>query len=249
MQLSEFVSLVSGFHDLSQIDQVIHFGWYIHQDQKKEIFGQVAIRDCFKEMNMAEPNTSLLFKRLIAKRPKVVIQSGNGIKLEAKTRSALDKKYGQHQTTIEVSKMLNDLVGKLADEAEKHFLSEAIKCYHVKAARAATIMAWNLTYDHLLRWILADAGRLAAFNASGPVVMGKKAVTITKREDFEELKEANVLDIGGNAGILSPNTKKVLKIQLDKRNLAAHPSLVEILPAQADDTISSLINNVVLVLK
>jgi hypothetical protein len=127
----------------SQSDRIIHFGWYIHHHQKKEIFGRVAIRECFKEMSMDEPNTSQLFKRLIAKRPKVVIKSGNGIKLEAKTRATLDQKYGQHETTIAVSKMLSDLVGKLSDQAGKHFLSEAIKCYHVRAARAATIMAWT----------------------------------------------------------------------------------------------------------
>jgi hypothetical protein len=250
MQLSEFADLVPDFQDLSQIDQIIHFGWYLHYHQQKEIFGQVAIRDCFKELNMVEPNTSLLFKRLVARRPRVVIQSGKGIKLEAKIRGELDKKYGQHESTIAVSKMLTDLIGKLSDEAERHFLSEAIKCYHVRAARAATIMAWNLAYDHLLKWILADSKRLADFNASIPSQMGAKfTLTVTKRDDFEEFKEAKVLDICGHASLFAANTKKILKIQLDKRNLAAHPSLVEIQPPQADDTISSLINNVVLVLK
>jgi hypothetical protein len=250
MQLSEFTDLVPGFQDLSQLEQIIHFGWYLHHYQRKEIFGQVAIRDCFKERNMVVPNTSVLFKRLVERRPRVVIESGKGLKIEAKTRDALDKKYGQHESTIAVSKMLNDLVGKLSDEAERHFLSEAIKCYHVRAARAGIIMAWNLAYDHMLKWILADAQRLADYNASVAVVFPKRAGTvIVKRDDFEEWKEANVLDIAGNAGLISPNIKKVLKIQLDKRNLAAHPSLVEIHAPQADDTISSLVNNVVLVLK
>jgi hypothetical protein len=250
MQLSEFTNLVPNFQALSQIDQIIHFGWYLHHHQKKENFGQGEIRECFKEANMVVPNTSLIFKRLVERRPRIVIQSAKGIKLEAKVRGDLDKKFGEHESTIAVSKMLSDLVGKLSDEAERHFLSEAIKCYKARAPRAAIIMAWNLTYDHLLKWIMADSRRMADFNASIRIVFPRLAsITVTKREHFEEFKEAQVLDICGNAGLFSGNTKKVLKIQLDKRNLAAHPSMVEIQPPQADDTISSLVNNVVLILK
>ncbi len=47
----------------------------------------------------------------------------------------------------------------------------------------------------------------------------------------------------------SGNTKKLLDIQLTKRNMGAHPSLLNIDGPQADDTISSLVTNVVLVLK
>ncbi len=132
-------------------------------------------------------------------------------------------------------------------------MSEAIKCYHVKAFRAAIVMAWNLAYDHLLHWVLADATRLAAFNARILPRIGAKRGTglvIAKREDFEELKEQEVLDIASAASLFaSGNTKKLLDIQLTKRNLAAHPSLLAIDGPQADDTISSLVSNVVLVLK
>lgn len=202
---------------------------------------------------MGEPNLSLVFRRLLERRPKVLLQSGSSYRLESKVREHLDKKYGQHETTIAVSQMLRDLIGKVSDEAERLFLSEAIKCYNAKASRAAIVMAWNLAYDHLLNWILADTTRLAGFNARILARVGAKrgsGFAVTKREDFEEFKEGEVLDICSNAGIFpSTNTKKILDIQLTKRNLAAHPSLVTIDAPQADDTISSLANNVVLVLK
>jgi len=74
-------------------------------------------------------------------------------------------------------------------------------------------------------------------------------ITIVKREDFEDLKESETLDICGSAGLFaSDNTKKILEIQLTKRNMAAHPSLVIMGAPEAGDTISSLINNVVLIL-
>ncbi len=181
-----------------------------------------------------------------------MLEDSAGCYLEHGTREALDNKYGQHETTIAVSRMLRDLPGKISDEAEKLFLSEAVTCYKNRAFRAAIIMAWNLTYDHLLHWILKDPGRLAAFSTHVAGRIGPRraaGLNITRREDFEELKESETIDICSSAGLFtSANTKKILEIQLTKRNMAAHPSLVLIEGPQADDTISSLVNNVVLVL-
>jgi len=44
------------------------------------------------------------------------------------------------------------------------------------------------------------------------------------------------------------NEKKILDMQLTRRNMAAHPSLVAISAPQADDAITSLVQNIVLVL-
>jgi len=253
MDLREFVAIVPGFSKLSQPDQVLHFGWYIHVHREHARFSQASIRACYEELSMDQPNLSLLFTRLLSRKPKIMLQDGAGCYLEHRTRQALDAKYGQHETTIAISKMLKELPGKISDEAERLFLSEAITCYHNKAFRAASIMAWNLAYDHLLHWILKDSARLAGFNSHIAGRIGPKraaGLNIAKREDFEEMKESEVLDICASANLfVSVNTKKILDIQLTKRNLAAHPSLLVIEGPQADDTISSLVNNVVLVLK
>lgn len=253
MELSEFVAAVQGFGSLSQPDQTLHFMWYLHTYSKKDVIGQVMIRACFKDRHMDEPDLSKIFQRLRARRPKVVLDAGHGIKLEAKIRDNFDKRYGQHETTIAVSQMLKDLIGKVSDEAERLFLSEATKCYNVKAFRAAIVMAWNLAYDHLLKWVIADQQRLSDFNSKIVARIGAKKGTglvVAKREDFEELKEQEVLDICSNAGLFaSSNTKKLLDMYLTRRNMAAHPSLLSIDGPQADDTISSLVKNVVLVLK
>ena len=82
-----------------------------------------------------------------------------------------------------------------------------------------------------------------------PRVGAKRGASLTmgKREDFEELKEQEVLDIISNAGILrSSNTKKILDTYLTRRNLAAHPSLVDIDLTAADDMITSLAKNILL---
>jgi len=253
MELGEFIAVVPGFAQLSQPDQVLHFGWYLHAHGGKDVFDQPAIRACFHAVHMDEPPLSKLFGRLVDRRPKVLLQTGSSFRLEARIREELNKKYGQHESTIAVSQLLRELTGRVSDEAERLFLSEAIKCYHIKAFRAAIVMAWNLTYDHVLHWVIADPKRLADFNAKIIGRVGPKkgaGLVIVKREDFEDLKEQEVLDICSNAGLFaSSNTKKLLDMQLTKRNLAAHPSLLAIEGPQADDTISSLITNVVLVLK
>lgn len=73
--------------------------------------------------------------------------------------------------------MRKDLIGKVSDEAEHPFLSEAIRCYNVKAFRGATVMAWNLAYNQLLKWVLANAQRLADFNAKIIPRIGRKRGT------------------------------------------------------------------------
>jgi hypothetical protein len=219
-------------------------GWYLHIHGGKESFDQPAIRACYRELSLPEPNYSYQFKRLIARRPKVVLPHNGSCRLEHSVRAELDQKYGQHETTIALSKLLKELPGKISNQAEELFLSETITCYHSRAFRAAIIMVWNLAYDHLLHWILADAGRLAAFQAHIAGRVGPKkaaAISIARREDFEDLKESETLDICGTAGLFaSGNTKKILDIQLTKRNMGA---------PEAEEAISSLINNVVLVLK
>lgn len=252
MTLKEFVAIVSGFAGMQHPDKILHFGWFLHTHEGKERFDQATIRACYQGEHLPEPNYSEQFNRLMERRPKVLLQDGSGYRLEHGVRAKLNEKYGQHETTIALSKLLKELPGTISNQAEKLFLSEAITCYHSRAFRAAIVMTWNLAYDHLLNWILSDPGRLSVFTAHIAGRVGPKkaaAITITKREDFEDLKESEALDICGTANLFaSDNTKKILEIQLTKRNMAAHPSLVIIGAPEAEDTISSLISNVVLVL-
>ena len=181
-----------GFTGLQHPDKILHFGWYLHTHGDKERFDQASVRGCYQHEHLPEPNYNEQFKRLMEKRPKVLLQDNGGYRLEHSVRAKLEEKYGNHETTIALSKMLKDLPGKISDQAEKLFLSEAITCYHRRAFRAAIVMTWNLAYDHLLHWILADAGRLAAFTAHIAGRIGPRkaaAISIAKREDFEDPKE------------------------------------------------------------
>jgi len=253
MELKEFVASVPSFASLGHPERILHVAWFLHNHGGRDTFDQAAVRACYKALDMHEPNFSEQFKRLGIRRPRVILQTGSTYRLEHKQRERLDAKYGQHETTIAVSKLLADLPGKIADEAERLFLKEAITCYHSKAFRAAIIMAWNLTYDHMARWIVADSTRLSSFNAKIALRVGvtskRSGIAIRRREDFEQLEEKEMIDIMASAGLLpSNNTKKILEMQLTRRNMVAHPSLVAIDAPQADDAITSLVQNVVLVM-
>ena len=254
MTLKEFIAAVPGFAGLQHSDKILHFGWFLHTYDEKERFDQSTIRACYKDQHLPEPNYSEQFKRLVERRPKILLQDASGYRLEHAQRAKFDEKYGEHETTIAVSKLLKELPGKVADEAERIFLRETISCYHHKNFRAAIIMAWNLTYDHMARWIIANPARLSSFNSKIAARVGitsrRAGITITKREDFEQLEEKEMIDVMGNSGLLpSSNSKKILEMQLTRRNMVAHPSLVTVDAPQADDSITSLVQNIVLMLK
>ncbi|UZE47000.1 hypothetical protein ONR75_18525 [Rhodopseudomonas sp. P2A-2r] len=171
-------------------------------------------------------------------------------KLARSVRSELDKLYGIHHSVIAVSKILSDLPGKVPNVIQRAFLQEALKCYRHEAYRACIVMAWNLAYAHILDYILADAQRLADFNAAITRKYPKKTnIVIAKYDDFtEELTERETVEIANVADTFNSVVYRILKKELDRRNIAAHPSDVIISQHQADDMVSELVNNVVLAL-
>lgn len=253
MELRDFVRQVKGFDNLTHPEKVKHFAWWLHTHGNRDRFDVAAIRKCYSELGMQPaPNPAQELARLEAKRPRVLLKDAQGYRLEKSVRDGLDAKYGEHHTSVVVSQTLRNLPGKITNQAEKLFLSEALTCYRNQAFRSAVVMTWNLAYDHLLNWILADAKRLTAFNAAitkrYPQDRRKAGMVIASRIDFEDLKESEAVEIAAKAALFSDNAKKILLEKLTKRNMAAHPSLVTITIHQADDVITDLVNNVVLAL-
>ena len=89
-------------------------------------------------------------------------------------------------------------------------------------------MAWNLTYDHIRRWIfVSKRGRLPKFNAKlsarnkSPTV---KHDPIVEYEDFEQHKESLVLDLAYEAKLYPKYINQLLGNGLTDRNHLAHPS-------------------------
>ena len=235
---------------MSPGEKIRLFAWYLHTHRSMETFSTTDIRGCYDRLHIPAPNIAMYLTRMTETRPPKTSRNGSNYKLTRDARTDLDAKYGIHDTVVQVSKLLADLVGKVPDLAEKNFLAEAMKCYRHEAYRACVVMTWNLAYSHLLQWILNDATRLANFNAAIPRRFPKKqTMTIASYDGFlEELKESEVVEVCNTASLLNSNIVRILKEKLGKRNNAAHPASVVVVQSQADDVVTDLVNNVVLAL-
>lgn len=247
MELSDCVNSLPEFVGMNQVEKVKFLGWFILFHRGKDRFSTTDIRLCFEALHLEVPNITDILTKLEKRNPKVILKDGRGWRLERTVRQEMDKKYGNRPASIAVDKMLAELPGKIPDDTKRKYLSEALDCYRIKAYRAAIVMTWNLAYDHLLNWILADPTRLTDFNTQIAIQFPRKAgLAMSRQDDFEELKESEVVRIAASSNLFSGSVKKILEEKLTRRNLSAHPTTIEITQYQAEDTISDLVNNVVL---
>jgi hypothetical protein len=250
MELRELVDQVAGFDKLPPREKVRLFAWYLHVHKGVEHFGSEHIRLCFKELHLVPGDVGKYVLRMATMNNPDLLRERPGFKLTRNIRTQLDAKYGVHHSVVAVSKILTELPAKVPTIEARAFLQEALKCYRFEAYRACIVMTWNLAYAHLLDYILADPQRLADFNSAITRKYPKKTSTVVaKYEDFtEELSERETVEIANVANTFNSVVFRILKKELDRRNIAAHPSSVVIGQHQADDMISELVNNVVLAL-
>ena len=249
MSLSDFAKGVPGLLGLSHADKVKHFGWYLHTERQKESFKASDVKECYDALHYDPPaNLPRTLDALTEKKPPELLKKTGGLyRLHANVRAPLDAKYGKPDLVIKVEKNVGDLPGKLTDPAEQLFLEETLKCYRHTAYRAAIVMAWNLAYGHLLTWVLADEARLAAFNQGILARNSRKAdLVVSRRDDFEKLKENEVVDIVSKLSGITDNMKRVLKEKLARRNMYAHPSSMHAERQHVDEMVLDLVNNIVL---
>jgi hypothetical protein len=247
MELTEFAKQLPGFAELSHPEKTKIIGWFLHVHEGRERFDEECVRQGYTKLNFEPPNVSRELRRLMDRRPPQILRDSLGYRLEARTRAALDREYGHAQSSIAVGKLLEGLPAKVPGIEERMFLQEVISCYRIEAFRAAVVMSWNLAFDHLLRWVLVDGKRLASFNTAIGVRYPKKsALSVSDFDDFEEMRESEVVEVLNTARLISGGVVKILKKELDRRNSAAHPSAIVITQHQTEDTITDLVNNVIL---
>ena len=246
MSLEELISSISGFTSLSQAEKIRLFAWYLHTQKNLPTFTGTDIKGCYEQVNLERPaSISAFLHAMTQRKPKEALRVGSGYKLEMRLRERLDAKHGQRAATVHVHQLLSELPSKLHADAERGYLEEALTCFKNRAFRTATVMCWNLAYDHLCQIVLTKY--LADFNQQLPKTFPKADISsISKRDDFAELKESQVLQVCRSASITSNSLHKVLKEKLDRRNIAAHPSSVVVSEPTAEEYIKDLIENVVL---
>lgn len=249
--LADFIAKVVNFSSLSHAMKIKHFVWYLQSIARKEQVRVADVRACYDTAHLDPPaNLARSMEALTEKKPPDLLRRNDGYRLHADCLAAMNAKYGKAESTIAVESALAELPSKLTKGSERAFLEETLTCYRHGAFRATIVMAWNLAYDHLLHWILADSERLLQFNRNISKRNSKKSyLTITARSDFEELKEDEAIDIAASFSEITGSMKRSLKEKLGRRNTYAHPSTMTIAKPQVDEMITDLVNNVVLKLR
>jgi len=247
MDLLALKQAVPGLADRSHYDKIKIFGWWLHAHRKCPAFAGADIGKCYSDLHFASPTSfSGYLQQLVDK--KELLKVSGGYKLENRVREVFDAAYGQSEVTVKVTDLLTGLADTIPDMAERVYYKEALICYKHGSVRAAVVMTWNIAFSHLCDHVLTK--RLADFNArwqvSYPGMHKNKLRSIASMDDFnDELKEAEVLTICRDAGIITKNIYNIMHAALGKRNAAAHPNAVVIDQIQADAYISDLIANVV----
>lgn len=232
-------------------EQIKLFAWHLHTHVGKEAFSARDIQNCFEALTLQGPsNYGRQLQALEERRPKQMLKKGSSYQLESRVRTSFDERYGLRDQTVVVHQLLTDLIPQMPNERSREYLQEALICFKHKAYRAAVVMTWNVTFDHMCNWILSDAGRLSGYNAQAQLQFQRRTPrVVAQRSDFQEYQESDVISVCRIAGLIDKNVSKVLSEKLDKRNQAAHPSGVVFDQLVTEGVISDLIKNVLLVLR
>ncbi|BBE32736.1 hypothetical protein [Sphingosinicella microcystinivorans] len=243
--VNRFYNSIEDVASQSQSGLVELFVYFITVELGQETAIPKQITDCFEACDLTVPaNVSArLSEGLKAKPPKYIKVKG-AYKLQRHMREALSKKLGAETVTAQTSATLRGLEHKLPAGADKEFLKEAINCFEIGANRAAIVMTWILAMDHLFAYILAH--KLADFNTALSKDKGVKITSVSKRDDFTEIKETKFIELCRSAGIVSNDVRKILDQKLGTRNSCAHPSGVTVNKSKVIDFIEDLVDNVIL---
>ena len=245
MTLKDLVQNILGFDSWNHSEKIKFLGWYIHTYRNQERFNQADIKACYEELHLALPSSiSPFLDGFVKNNRKEMLRDRQGFRLAKNLRDGFDNRYGKRTTAIQVDRLLSDLPDKIPNSEQREFLNEAIVCFKYGAFRAAIVMCWNLSFDHLCDYVIFN--HCVDFNQQLPKSYKNRTKPINKKEDFEELKEFEILQVCRSAGITTNGVHKILSQKLETRNSAAHPSNVSFNQLQAEEFISTLINNVVL---
>jgi hypothetical protein len=243
--IAAIVANIPDFHGWNHVKKIKLFAWFLHS-QGKEQFSSTDIRLAYEKLYIDKPaNITSLLDQLSEKNPRELLKGSRGYSMVGRLRDEMSRKYSARHTAVYISTLLRELPVRLPNLAERTYLDEALACFNAGAFRASIVMCWNLAYDHLCEFVLSM--HLTDFNTQLPKSFPKAEISVVgKKDDFQELKESQVLQVCKSANIISGSLHKILKEKLDRRNIAAHPSGVVVSQPTAEEFIKDLIENVVL---
>lgn len=244
-ELEKFIKKIPNFDELSKIDQIDFFAYYLLFKNGNDYVTVSQINNCFDKLDIGKyARISSYLSENSRGKNKKYNKMKTGYRLERNKKNEIEVCVTDEPQKVSVCTKLSDLQGKLSSNDENVFLDEVLNCYKVEAYRASIIMAWNLTIWHIENFVLNE--KLIEFNsalAKSPVKNIKQIVVI---DDFSELKEVKFIELLRTARIISNDVRKILDEKLGIRNSAAHPSSIIIEGHKATEFILDLVKNVIL---
>ncbi len=245
-ELDLFASRFDGFAALSAVKQIDYLAYYLLAQKGKESITAGDLEECFKLLDLRPyARMSVHLSESASKKDGRFIKHSKGYRLERAALEEIRAIVDAEPEREKVSVHLTDLVPKISEAQERVFLEEAIRSFRVKAFRAAVVMTWILTMEHLQRFTYGN--KLSEFNAAiAAHPDNKRMKAITAYDDFADLKESRVIELMRSAGVISPDVRRILDEKLGIRNSAGHPSGVILSPHKATEFILDLVENVIL---
>lgn len=207
----------------------------------------VDIGRCFTDLRIPPYSNvgSYLTRKTAKGKGSKFLKVKDGYVLNRNTQLEIQRNLHTGPARVETSLLLRHLLPDVSNLQEQNFLLEAIDCYEIGARRAAIVMVWILTVDHLCKYTFEK--HLEAFNSILEKNTDKriKISNINKADDFSEIPEGKLIEFLRQAKIISSDVKKILDVKLGIRNTSAHPSAVSISEVKATDFIIDLVENII----
>ncbi len=246
LSLQEFINKIDGFYDLSARSQVDYLVFYLTNYAGHSSVTAKTVNEQLAELDLHT------YKRLPqylsdasrTRGAKYIKLRTGGYKLNGKLATELSAMLTNTPIKNSLDKELVRIVKTVGENDERLFLEEGLKCYQAAAYRAAIVLIWLVSIDHMQNYILTH--KLDEFNAELKKNPDKKVKQIASKDDFSDLPENKFIELCRAAGIISNDVRKILDTKLGIRNSAAHPSGIVIGEHKAVEFGTDLINNIIL---
>lgn len=245
MNIADLIDSIDGFELLTQKDQVKYISFFQTVIKDELSFSSSTVKEAFRENHLKTPaNITHELNRLTTEKPPILVKESKVYSFHRAARKELEKQFLGSKHRVEVSKTLRDLVPKIKSEEQRKFLDEAIKCFEVKSLRASVLLTWLLAMDFIYEYVLKN--ELFSFQNAVWANGKYKKIEISSKDDFTELKEADLIMLLRTSKIISNDTRKILEEKLGIRNTCAHPNSVVIKESKALNFIDDIVENVIL---
>lgn len=245
MELEAFLSQVSDFDGASQSRQIDYFVYYITQIRGDQVATVAGVNQCFADCDLQVPDhTASRMSQKLSQKPPKLVKTASGYKLHRSQKLIITEELNPVPIARQGGHGLRHLESSIGAGPEKVFLKEAIDCVEIGANRAAVVMVWLLSINHLQRHVLGH--KLEDFNAALAKRTEKKlkSLTVTSVDDFADINEGVFIALCRSANIISNDVRKILDQKLGIRNTAAHPSAVMVRESKVIDFVEDLVENI-----